>query len=129
MRGKLFKPYEQKQGVLLPPYLDDLIIEGHISKVLDKVIEGLDVSEIVRRYKGGGVPSYHPVMMLKILIYGYMDGKYTSRKIAKAVRENIVYMWLAGGKAPDFRTINNFRLKLKDGIDPIFKQVVKVAMD
>jgi len=129
MREKVFKPYEQKQGALLPPYLDDLISEGHISKVLNKVIDGFDASDIIRRYKGGGAPAYHPVMMLKILIYGYMDGIYTSRKLAKAVRENIVYMWLAGGKTPDFRTINNFRLKLKDGIDLIFKQVVEVAMD
>lgn len=129
MRGKVFKEYYQNQGMVLPPYLEDMISESHIARVVDRVIEGMDVREIMAHYKGGGAPSYHPFMMLKIIIYGYIEGVYTSRKIAKATRENVVFMWLSGRCAPDFRTINNFRLKFRELIESVFKEVIRVGME
>ena len=129
MSRKVFKEYRQGEGFVLPPYLDDMIEEGHLVRVVNRIIEGLDLTEITKMYQGGGAPAYHPVMMLKVLVYAYMDGIYTSRKIEKAVKENVVYMWLASRQEPDFRTINNFRLKLKDKIEDIFRQVVISCFD
>jgi len=67
------------------------------------------LARIFSQYQGGGTSSYHPVMLLKILIYAYSQKIYSSREIAKAVRENVNFMWLAGGNKPDFRTISDFR--------------------
>jgi transposase len=63
------------------------------------------------QYKGGGTSSYHPKMLLKVLVYAYCKKIYTSRKIAAALRENNHFMWLSGGNQPDFRTVNDFRGK------------------
>ncbi|MEM2947701.1 MAG: IS1182 family transposase [Candidatus Bathyarchaeia archaeon] len=124
----LFKPYNQNQLMLLPPSLEELIPEGHLARVVNQVIEELDLSELIETYKGGGASAYHPVMMLKVLIWGYLDGIRTSRRLAKALRENVVYMWLAGGQKPDFRTIANFRSgRLRGCIKRIFKRVVEIA--
>lgn len=127
---KIFKPYWQNQLLLLPPNLEDLIPEGHLVRFINDIVNRMDLSELYANYKGGGATAYNPSMMLKVLIYGYMNNVRTSRKLAKAIRENIVYMWLAGMQTPDFRTINNFRSsRLKEDIDDIFRQVVEEAAD
>ena len=121
----VFKPYNQNQQMLLPPSLDELIPEDHVVRVLDKVVEQLDLSPLFATYKGGGSSSYNPVMMLKVLLYGYIEQLYTPRRIAKALRENTHFMWLSGMNQPDFRTINNFRSgRLKKHIDQIFASLV-----
>ena len=85
----------------------------------------LDISIILRTYKGGGTSSYDPAMLIKVIIFGYLNNLYSSRKIAKALKENIYFMWLSGQQFPDHRTINYFRGKrLKGNIEAIFKQVV-----
>jgi len=60
-------------------------------------------------YPGGGRDSYHPKMLTKIIVYAYTQRIYSSRQIAKAIRENVMFMWIAGRQRPDFRTINRFR--------------------
>lgn len=121
----VFKPYNQNQLMLLPPSLDELIPSDHIVRVIDKAIERLDLSSLFATYKGGGSSSYNPVMMLKVLLYGYIEQLYTPRRISKALRENIHFMWLSGMNQPDFRTINNFRSgRLKKSIDQIFASLV-----
>jgi len=129
-RDNIFKGYSQNQAFLLPPSLEDLIPKGHLVRVVNSIIDKLDISGIVSKYPGGGASAFHPRMMLKVIVYAYLEGVYSSRKIAKALRESVVYMWLAGMQKPDFRTINNFRGKrLKKEIKEIFKQVVIVAME
>ena len=86
------------------------------------VIEQLDISLLIEQYSREGVPSYHPKMMLKVMVYAYMDNTYSSRKIEKAMRENINYMWLSGNQVADHNTIARFRLE-KDFLS-YFKQVV-----
>lgn len=121
----VFKPYNQNQQMLLPPSLDELIPEDHVVRVIDKVVEQLDLSPLFATYKGGGSSSYNPVMMLKVLLYGYIEQLYTPRRIAKALREHTHFMWLSGMNQPDFRTINNFRSgRLKKHIDQIFASLV-----
>ncbi len=130
MNEAQFKTYCQNQPFLLPPNIEEMIPEGHVVKVMNKIIDKMNISEIINTYKGGGTTAYHPVMMLKVVIYGYMEGVYTSRKIGKALKENINFMWLSGMQRPNFRTINEFRSnRLKRTIKEIFKEVVKVAME
>ena len=85
----------------------------------------IDLSLVYARYSENGSSSYHPKMLLKILVYGYLENCYSSRKLEKNIRENIVFMWLAGMQRPDHHTINRFRSeRLRDVIGDIFAQVV-----
>ena len=122
-----FKSDNQGQFQLLPPSLDDLIPSTHPVRVLNHIVDRLDVGKLLESYKGGGNRCFHPRMMLKVLIYAYLNNIYSSRKIERQLHEHIHYMWLSGGVRPDFRTINYFRGKrLKDTFDGIFTQVVEL---
>jgi len=117
---------DQNQLTLLPQSLEELIPEHHMVRFVNALVDSMDLQFLLKEYKGGGRPAYHPRILLKILLYGYIEGIYTSRKLAKAVRENIHFMWLAGQSQPDFRTINRFRSSLvNDKIEQIFVFVVE----
>jgi transposase len=119
-----FKDYNQNQLALIPPNWSELIPENHKVRIFNKYIEMMDIDILLKRYKGGGAPSYHPKMMLKILLYAYSEKIYSSRKIEKALRENINFMWLAGSNRPNFRTINRFRRSvLGDLIEEVFVEL------
>lgn len=126
----VFKPYEQKQILLIPPTVDELIPADHLARVIDATIDGMELESLFSTYEGGGASSYSPVMLLKVLVYAYTQKAYSSRRIAKAVRENVVYMWLAGGNKPDFRTINGFRsCHLKECIQDVFSETVGILVE
>ncbi len=124
-RKPTFKPYHQQQMMVLPPSLEDLISEHHPVRVVSHVIDKIDIKPLMKKYKACGCSSYHPRMMLKVLIYGYLNNLYSSRKLEAATRENIHFMWLTAMVHPDHNTINRFRgERLKDVIKTIFSQVV-----
>jgi transposase len=111
--------------MLFPPNLEDLIIENHPVKVINQVIDQINLDPLLKKYKGGGTSSFHPRMMLKVIVYAYLNNVYSSRKIESAVRENIHFMWLAGMNRPDHNTINRFRSeRLKEVLKQLFAQVV-----
>ena len=121
------KSDNRKQNQLLPPSLDELVPENHIVRVVDAVIDRLDISDILSTYRGGGNSAFNPKMMLKILVFAYLSNVYSSRRIEELLRRDIYFMWLAGMKRPDFRTINYYRGKrLKEGFDSVFTQVVEL---
>lgn len=121
----VFKPYYQDQITLLPPSIEELIPSNHIVRTVNRIIEEMDIEILLRSYKGGGSSAYNPRMLLKILLYAYIQQIYTSRKISKALREDIVFMWLSGNQRPNFRTINNFRSgRLKEVIEKIFASMI-----
>ena len=91
----VFKPYQMDQ-MRLPMSLDDLIPEDHIVRGVNSAIERMNIEPLMKQYKGGGTSSYHPKMMLKVIVYAYTQKTYSSRRIAKALRENINFMWLSG---------------------------------
>ena len=120
-----FKEYNQQQNWLFPPSIEELIPEDHPVRIVNGVIEHLDLKPLIRAYSKDGQPSYHPKMMLKVMVYAYMDNTYSTRKIEKAMRENINFMWLSNKQVADHNTIARFRSqKLKDVFKNIFKQVV-----
>ena len=125
-----FKPYDQHQLWLLPPSLGDLIPANHLARLVNVAIEGLDLEPILNTYEGGGSSNYHPRMLLKALVYGYIEKIYSSRKIEKALKENICFMWLCGMQQPDHNTLNRFRNgQLKGTIKDVFAQVLLLLID
>ncbi len=120
-----FKDYNQQQNWLFPPSIEELIPENHPVRIVNGVIEQLDLRLLVEEYSNEGKPGYHPKMLLKVMVYAYMDNIYSSRKIEKAMRENINFMWLSAQQVADHNTIARFRSqKLKTIFKDIFKQVV-----
>jgi transposase len=125
-----FKAYHQHQVTLLPPSLDELIPLDHPVRVVNRIVDEIDLSPLVRRYKPGGTSSYHPVMLLKVLLYAYLRNIYSTRKIEEAIGENIHFMWLSGGNRPDHNTLARFRSeRLKDQVEYIFSQTVHLLAD
>ena len=120
-----FKPYDQNQATFLPPSLDELIPAGHQVRFVNKVVDQMNLDSVYATYAGGGTSSYHPRMMVKVLLYGYVQRIYSARKLAKALRENVHFMWLAAGQTPDFRTINDFR---KSRLQPTLKELFTQLM-
>lgn len=116
--------------MLLPPSLDELIEENHPVRIVDHVLENVDDSVLIKQYKGGGTSSYHPRMLLKVMVYSYLCNIYSSRRMESALKENIHFMWLSGMSRPDHNTLNRFRSeKLKDVLKDIFAQVVMMLVD
>ena len=125
-----FIEYNQHQEMLLPPSIKEMIPEKHIVRTVNKVIETMNIAALIKTYKGGGRSSYDPLMLLKVLVYAYIMKIYSSRRISKALREDINFMWLSGMQRPDFRTINNFRSgRLKGVIDEVFSSMIIFLTD
>ncbi|WZL87701.1 IS1182 family transposase [Salinimicrobium sp. 3283s] len=124
-RKVVFKTYHQNQLSLIPPSYDDLVPKNHPVRIVNTIVDHLDISALAKSYKGGGTSSYHPRMLLKVVIYSYLRNIYSSRKIEQALQENVHFMWLSGQSKPDHNTINDFRGKrLKGKFKNIFNQVV-----
>jgi len=99
-------------------------------RVVNDVLERIDLKVLEEGYKGGGASNYHPRMMLKILLYAYCTKLYSCRRIDQALGQDIHFMWLSGMQRPDFRTINNFRSgTLKPIIEKIFGEVLNFLME
>lgn len=122
-----FKEITSGQSVLFPSNICDKIAANHPVRVVNQIVDRLNIDDILSTYKGGGTSSFHPRVMLKILFYSYLNNIYSCRKIAKQLEENIYYMWISGNNSPNFRTINDFRgKKLKDKIQDIFAEFVRM---
>lgn len=122
-----FRNDNQKEILLFPPSLEEKIPATHSVRVVNTVIDNLNVDSILESYRGGGNSCFHPRQMLKILVYAYLNNIYSSRRIEQCLQENIYYMWLGGGITPDHRTINYFRGKrLKGCFDTLFTQIVEL---
>ena len=122
-----FKSVTSQQSVLFPSNLSDKIRPNHPVRIVNQIVDQLNIDDILSTYKGGGTSSYHPRVMIKILFYSYLNNTYSCRKIARQLEENIHYMWLSGEATPNFRTINNFRgQKLKGKIQDLFAQLVRL---
>nr|WP_276353805.1 transposase [Cohnella sp. YIM B05605] len=106
--------------------LEEDIPANHLVRVVNAAVNRLDDAIFDAAYPGGGRDSYHPKMLTKVIIYAYTQRIYSSRQIAKAVRENIMFMWIAGRQRPDFRTINRFRSeRMKTVLEAVFTAVLQ----
>ncbi|MEK5230426.1 IS1182 family transposase [Lysinibacillus sp. FSL K6-0232] len=119
-----FKPYNNHQSFFIYD-LQELIPENHVARVVDEMIEDIPDELLFQHYLGGGRSSYHPKMMLKVILYAYSQKVYSCRGIEKLIRESIPAMWLAGMQNPDFRTINFFRgYRMKTLMDELFENMI-----
>jgi transposase len=126
----VFKPYPQHQTTMLPSSLEELIPPGHVVRVVNGVVDRMELDALLLPYGGGGASRYHPRMLLKVMLYAYLDGVRSSRRIAKALRENVHYMWLSGSQRPDFRTLNRFRAShLKQTIEAVFVSLTALLVE
>lgn len=130
MARPVFKKYEQHQAFILPPSLEELIPPNHPVRVVNQIINSIDLRLLGAQYKGGGASSYHPAMLLKVVVYSYLTNIYSSRRMEEALKENIFLMWLSGMQRPDHHTLNRFRSeRLRYTLKTVFVQVVQLLAD
>ncbi len=127
LKQPTFRPYHQGQLLALPPSLDDLIAADHTVRIVNDVINRINVEPLLKAYHIRGGSNYHPLMLLKVLVYGYVTNIYSSRKLAEACRERVPFMWLSAMNKPDHNTINRFRgVRLKHALRSVFEEVVQL---
>jgi len=129
--GKPYRPYLPDQEFLLPPSLRDWLPENHLSYFVSDVVDELDLSAMDAVYgeERRGQPPYDPLMMTKVLFYGYCVGVFSSRRIQKRLVEDIAFRVLAAGNQPDFRTISDFRKIHLQTLTSLFEEVLKIALE
>ncbi|MFD1675657.1 IS1182 family transposase [Alicyclobacillus fodiniaquatilis] len=127
--GKKFRDYDPNQLMLLPPSLNEWLPDNHLANFVSDVVDHMDISVITKQYEQElrGFPPYHPAMLLKVLIYAYCTGVYSSRKIAKACQDVVAFRVLSANQFPDFRTISDFRKRHLGTFKELFLEVVKIA--
>ena len=124
-----FRPYEPDQGMLLPPDLREWLPEGHLAHHVSDLVDGLDLTALYAPYEGDGRrrSPYEPRMMLKVLIYGYATGVFSSRGLARRLEEDVAFRVLAAGNFPSHRTICEFRRRHLSDFQRLFVEVVRLA--
>ena len=128
MGGEIeFKPYEQRQGQLLPSFVDDALDPSDPVFFVDDVVEGLDLVAFERRYAALGERAYPPRLLLKLWLFGAIAGVYSGREIARRLHWDLRFRYLAGDLRPDFRTINRFRVRHAADFAAVLRETVRIA--
>src|ERR1700726_1392113 len=112
-----FREFDRNTGFLLPPALDDWLPERHLARFVVEVIDGLDLSAMVRSYRGTGSAGYHPALLLGLLVYGYTTGGVSRRKLERATYESVAFRFVAANDHPDHDTIATFRRRFLKEIE------------
>jgi transposase len=130
MSKVIFKAYQQDQLYILPPSIEEMIETNHPVRVVNEIINKINIEPLIKLYKGGGTSSYNPKMLLKVIVYAYLKNIYSSRKIEEMTKENIHSMWISGMSNPDHHTINRFRSeRLEKVLEEIFSQIVMLLIE
>jgi transposase len=122
-----FKGYEQEQGQLFPAHLSEALDAGDPAFFINDFVEGLDLEAFESQYAATGERAYPPRMLLKLWLFGAIAGVYSGREIARRVRWDLRFRYLAGGLSPDFRTINRFRVRHRTAFAWLFRETVQTA--
>lgn len=125
-----FRAYDQNQGIFAPIIPADVIDDEDPARIIDEIIESLDLSTLYDFYSDEGNPAYHPKMMLKVLFFCYLKGIFSCRKINEGLKKYMMQLvYLSGGDTPSFSTINNFRLRHLNVLPEIFAQIVLLCVE
>src|SRR6476660_5757454 len=124
-----FRTIDRETGFLLPPSVDDWLPERHLARFVVEVIDGLDLSAMSRSYRGTGSASYHPALLLGILVYGYATGVFSSRKLERATYDSVAFRFIAANDHPDHDTIATFRRRFLPEIEGLFVKVLLLARE
>ena len=122
-----FRTINRDTAFLLPPSVDEWLPDRHLARFVVEVIDGLDLSELVKAYRGSGSASYHPAMLLGLLVYGYSTKVFSSRAIERATHDSVAFRFIAGNEHPDHDTIAAFRKRFLGQIEALFIDVLKLA--
>jgi transposase len=122
-----FRPINRDTGFLLPPSVDEWLPQRHLARFVVEVIDGLDLSELVKAYRGSGSASYHPAMLLGLMVYGYATKVFSSRAIERGTYDSVAFRFIAGNEHPDHDTIATFRKRFLPLIQALFVDVLKLA--
>jgi len=122
-----FRPTDRETGFLMPPSVDEWLPERHLALFIVEVVEGLDLRGMSGSYRGSGSASYHPAVLLSLLIYGYATGVFSSRKLERATYDSVAFRFIAGNEHPDHDTIASFRQRFLKQIERLFVEVLKLA--
>src|SRR6202045_2590099 len=124
-----FRLIDRDTGFLMPPLVDDWLPEPHLARFVVEVVEGLDVRAMTGSYRGSGEASYHPRLLLGLIIYGYATGVFSSRKLERASYDSVAFRFIAANEHPDHDTIAAFRRRFLKQIETLFVQVLSVASE
>src|SRR5271157_1293397 len=124
-----FRPIDRETGFLLPPSVDEWLPEKHLARFVVEVVEGLDLRAMSGGYRGSGSASYHPRMLVGLLVYGYATGVFSSRKLERATYDSVAFRFIAANDHPDHDTIATFRRRFLEEIEKLFVHVLGVARE
>lgn len=124
-----FRQVDRETGFLLPPSVDEWLPERHLARFVVEVIERLDLSAMVRAYRGSGSAPYHPRVLLGLLVYGYATGVFSSRQLERATYDSVAFRFIAANDHPDHDTIATFRRRFLGEIEKLFVEVLVLARE
>ena len=124
-----FRTIDRETGFLLPPSVDEWLPEKHLARFVVEVVDGLDLRAMSGSYRGSGSASYHPRMLLGLLVYGYATGVFSSRKLERATYDSVAFRFIAANDHPDHDTIATFRRRFLKEIEALFVQVLQLARE
>src|ERR1035438_4160367 len=124
-----FRPIDRETGFLLPPSVDEWLPEQHLARFVVEVVDGLDLRGMSGAYRGSGSASFHPRMLLGLLVYGYATGVFSSRKLERASYDSVAFRFIAANDHPDHDTIATFRRRFLRQIEDLFVQILLLARE
>src|SRR5260221_13718634 len=124
-----FRPIDRDTGFLLPPSVDEWLPEKHLARFVVEVIDGLDLRAMSGSYRGSGSASYHPALLVGLLVYGYATGVFSSRKLERASYDSVAFRFIAANEHADPETIATFRRRFLKEIEGRFVQVLVLARE
>lgn len=129
--SKVYRPYEPDQLLLLPSSLHDWLPKDHMVYFLEDVLNTIDLSPITSVYEVSekGYPPYHPKMLISVIFYGYANGVFSSRKLARACQESVPFRVIAANNTPDHRTISDFRKRHLASLEHLFLEILRLCRE
>ena len=124
-----FRPINRDMDFLMPPSVDEWLPQRHLARFVAEVIEGLDLRAMTGSYRGSGEASYHPQLLLGLIIYGYATGVFSSRSLERATHDSVAFRFIAANEHPDHDTIATFRRRFLKQIEALFVQVLGLARE
>jgi transposase len=124
-----FRTIDRQTGFLLPPSVEEWLPERHLARFVVEVIDGVDVSAMSGAYRGSGSASYHPRLLVALLVYGYATGVFSSRKLERATYDSVAFRFVAANQHPDHDTIAAFRKRFLKEIEALFVKILLLARE
>jgi transposase len=124
-----FRLIDRETGFLMPPSVFEWLPPRHLARFVVEVVSGLDLRAMIGSYRGSGEASYHPALLLGLIIYGYATGVFSSRQLERATYDSVAFRFIAANQHPDHDTIATFRRRFLREIENLFVHVLGVARE